>query len=683
MAVTSGSFNTDTCDGRYLTFSWERTSYSIANNTSTISWKLVGAGASGWVTCGNFKVVIAGSTVYSSADRINVYAGTVIASGTKVINHSSNGAGSFSASAEAGIYYVDVNCDGSGSWTLPTIPRASSFSVSNGTLGTALALTVTKQDSSFTHKITYKCGSASGEVCAYTTSSTSVSWGTSNGNTLALCSQNVTGTSVSVIFTLQTYSGSTAIGSAVTKTITMAIPASVKPTVAISVSDPTGYASTFGGYVQGQSKMQIDLSITLAYGSAIQDKTITADGNSYKTASSLTPVIASSENLTVNATVIDGRSRTGTASKAVTVIPYSKPSITQLAVHRCNADGAENSTGSYAVVTYSYAITELSSKNAKTITLKYKKSTDTDYTSVTLTSAYSATSATYIFAAADDASYDVVLSVADTFTTSTRSTSVSTAEVIMHYGAAGNSIAFGKLSEKTKAVEFGWDMLDKFGALVGNGLAAYEGGGDTGIDPDTTLEGLCVTSHTNAPQGLGTFYYIWTVFYNTKSTSAARAQIAFPYKKSGSMYHRYYADGAWSSWSRYMTADEVFPVNSVVILYSHQSPAEIYGGTWHRMESRFLWGTPSTGTIGATGGATTHGHDTSGIYAAIGAFTSETKIAHTTYAADFTANRYITVSSKATNASSAMSRGTKINGSLGLGSSMPPYVNVAIWRRIA
>ena len=113
--------------------------------------------------------------------------------------------------------------------------------------------------------------------------------------------------------------------------------------------------------------------------------------------------------------------------------------------------------------------------------------------------------------------------------------------------AQGKGVAIGKPAEK-EAFEVALTQYDKFDTLVGNGLAAYGGGGDEGIDPDTTLEGLCLTSHTNAPKGLGTFFYIHTLFYNTKSVTAARTQIAYPYNKADSLYYRYYKSDAWSSW---------------------------------------------------------------------------------------------------------------------------------------
>ena len=69
--ATSGSLSTTKYEGRYLILSWTATQ-SVEDNTSTIKWTLKGAGdaKSSWYYAGNFKVVIAGSTVYSSSTRI-------------------------------------------------------------------------------------------------------------------------------------------------------------------------------------------------------------------------------------------------------------------------------------------------------------------------------------------------------------------------------------------------------------------------------------------------------------------------------------------------------------------------------------------------------------------------------------------------------------------------------------
>ena len=122
--ATSGSFNTNQYSNRGLNFSWSRTGYDIAGNYTDISWSLTGNGSkSGYYMAGAFTVVIDGETVYSSSDRIQLWNGTVVASGTKRIYHNNDGTRSFSASASAGIYTYAVNVSGSGSWSLDTIPR--------------------------------------------------------------------------------------------------------------------------------------------------------------------------------------------------------------------------------------------------------------------------------------------------------------------------------------------------------------------------------------------------------------------------------------------------------------------------------------------------------------------------------------------------------------------------------
>lgn len=118
----SGSFNTTAYSGRYLTFSWSATQ-DVAANTSTISWSLKGAGGSNiYYKAAPFKVVIAGETVYSSSTRIELYNGTTVASGTKTLQHNSDGNKSFAVSVEAAIYYKSVNCKGSSTFELNPMP---------------------------------------------------------------------------------------------------------------------------------------------------------------------------------------------------------------------------------------------------------------------------------------------------------------------------------------------------------------------------------------------------------------------------------------------------------------------------------------------------------------------------------------------------------------------------------
>ena len=176
--ASSGSITTNENSGRSVTLAWSISSQSIADNTSTLSWTLKGSGsASGWVKAGGFKAVINGTTVYSTSTdtRISLYNGTLVASGTIKIAHNADGTKSFSLSCEAGVYTYAVSVTASGTHTLTTIPRASSISMSAGTMGSASTITITRASSSFTHTLTYAFGSATGTITTKTTS-TSVSW---------------------------------------------------------------------------------------------------------------------------------------------------------------------------------------------------------------------------------------------------------------------------------------------------------------------------------------------------------------------------------------------------------------------------------------------------------------------------------------------------------------------------
>lgn len=681
--ATSGNFTTTSCKNRSLTFSWTLKSHDPTNCTSTISWTLKGSGGSGYVTCKNIKLIINGETVYSrtgNSNGIDVYTTTTLASGTTTIQHdTTSGDKSFSASCSAGIYYSAVNCSGSGSWALPNIARKSTMTVSNGTLGTAQTITVTRQSTSFTHTITYVCGNDSGTICTKSTD-TSVSWTPA----VALAKNAPNGTDATIALTIETYNGDASIGTS-TQTILAAVPTSVVPTVSLSVSDAAGYLATYGGYVQTKSTPTVTVTAEGAYGSSIRTYSTTIDGSTYTTASFTTGVLKTSGTLTVKTTVTDSRGRTATASTTITSLAYEAPKITYLAAQRCTSDGTANSSGDHLRVIFNATVSALNNKNTAAYTVKYKKTSATNYTTTTVTdyaNNYSVTNGYCVIPADTVSSYDISCTVVDAFSSTVKSTTGSSIAKFFSWLSGGLGWAFGKVAEKSKTLELGpeWDLsvggkiYDAFDTMIGGGLAAYSGGGDTGIDPNTTLEELCLTSHTNTPQGSGTFYYVHTTFYNTKSTTAARAQVAFPYNKNGSMYHRYYASGAWSSWHRYMTADEVFPVNSVVVMYTHDSPAAIYGGTWHRMQSRFLWGTTTEGTIGATGGEQTH------------VLTTDEMPAHThgiTYRSGASAGSYYGQPPYTSNSGTAVPQSVASTGGGEAHNNMPPYVNVAIWRRTA
>ena len=480
--ASSGSLSTTGYKGRHLVLNWSQVSQSIADNATTISWSLEGAGTASFSYCyaRNFTVVINGETVYyaqGNSSEVKLYNGTVVASGTLVIHHDSDGNKSFSASVAAGIYDWSPTCTGSGTFYLNKIPRLSSLSISNGTLGTAQTLTVTKQNSSFTHTIMYKCGTASGTIVTKS-SSTNINW----TPPMSLASQNTTGTLVSISFTIETYSGSDSVGSS-SKTISCSIPDSVRPTCVINVErvplvtdyyDANWWISN-DVYIQGITKVQSNIVANESYGSSISSYSVKMDNSTYNGQSVTMAAPSNSGNITITATVTDKRGRSGSATKTINVLPCPSCQITKLSGIRCNNDGSSNDRGEYILMDYAYDsgfyTTEYGfNKGSAMAEVYYKKHSDSAWT--LLAQQYDVqhfppsswtsdeVKAASLFQADPVNSYDLKLVVSDYFNTVTMTGRVGAAYSLIHWKASGKGIGIGKTSELDDVLDIG--MSTKF-----------------------------------------------------------------------------------------------------------------------------------------------------------------------------------------------------------------------------
>lgn len=481
-----------------LSLAITQNSQSIDNNTSNVTVKV----NIKW-TYGSFNrtdksgYLIIDGTKYTFTSTFNENESTsgsqTIFTKTVNVSHSSDGSKTLACSASFTSGVSSGTITASASKVLTTIPRKSTLSASNGTLGTAQTLTVSRKSSGFTHTITYKCGSASGTV-ATKSSSTSISF----TPPLSLAAQNTSGTSVSITFTITTYNGDSNIGSN-TKTISCAIPASVKPSCTLSVTDAAGYESTYGNPIKGLSKLKVTVTPTIAQGSPIASYSTSANGSTYTAATFTTDVLKSSGAMTISATVKDKRGRSGTASASKTVLDYTEPVIAVLTVIRCNSDGTENNQGEFVQAKFTAAVTPLNSKNKAVYKIGYKKTSESTYTEETLTAinnAFSVSNQTFIFPADSSNSYDVLLTVTDNFKSMSRHTSASTGFTLMHFGADGKSIGMGKLAEYP--LDIGLDTrfnnpvsgkvmgLDKLPAIPANS------------DLNNYMETGCYAVHSNA-----------------------------------------------------------------------------------------------------------------------------------------------------------------------------------------
>lgn len=558
--ATSGSKSIAATSHDTLKFSWSESSQSVENNNTKITWKMeLIADANGRISSTASKdwSVTVNGTKYSGTNTIGISnnATITLANGTTTISHNADGTKTFSYSfsQEFDITFSGSKIgtkSGSGSGTLDTIPRKSTLTVANGTLGTAQSLAITEHESTFKHKLAYSCGGVSGWILGDSSSfstANSVEW----TPPLSLASENTTGTSVSIKFVLHTYANDgTYIGNN-SYTKTFSIPSSVKPSCSVSVTDSMGYADRYGSFLKGLSKLKVVVTATTSYGSAIASYSTTANGATYTVASFTTGVLGSSGSMTVNATVKDKRGRSGSASKSINVLNYNSPNISELSVKRCDSNGTENIQGEHVKVIFSALVTSLNRENSATYVLQYKKTSQTsfpDSQTITLTEFsdnYAPAEEVYIFKADSGSSYDVKLSVIDDFGTVSKTTVVSTAFSLMHWHKSGKGLAIGKLSEFTDVFDIGFQA--RFSGGIMNIVAEKVSDLNELKTPNTYVTvNQGASSYANIPEGLTGTFTIEVMSAGAEGQLIQR--ITSCDKVKPKIYIRHYYQATWGGW---------------------------------------------------------------------------------------------------------------------------------------
>lgn len=488
--ATSGSFRTTSYEGRSLTFSWNRTSSNIANNTSTIAWSVTGSGDSGYVTCGDIDVVINGTTVYNSApsDRVDVWLGGVVASGTTTISHNADGSKSFSASVNAAIYNYAQNCSGSGTWALDTIPRASNIdkvantsgkTISTLNTGNDVRVYFTPKSTAFKYRVTVSMNgnSVQNNASGVSVSSTSQQYYQVNIPHTWLSNKE----SGTLACKLETLNGTSVIGTD-NWSISMVVPASVVPTIGAVSSAPVNSNATINGwniYVANYSKARITCSASGNSGSTISrfqisgDTTATVNGTSLSYDINLT----SSGTKTFTVKAIDSRGRsTGNKSITINVASYSTPTIQSFNVVRCDSNGNINAEGTSAKLSFVGYYSAIGN-NTATVNFAYKLASASTFSSLTNSATGSGGSVngniiSSTFAIAND--YDLKIILKDSLGNAVeRTVRLASVTRTLNVAKYGNGVAVGKMSTVSKngaagKFECGWDAsFDKSVSIDG------------------------------------------------------------------------------------------------------------------------------------------------------------------------------------------------------------------------
>ena len=580
--ASSGSFTTTSCEGRSLTFSWSIQSQSIENNTTTIAWNLKGSGSySGYVICGGFQVIVNGSTVCNNSTdyRLNVYSGTVVASGTHTISHNNDGTKSFSASASAGIYYYDRNCSGSGSWDINTIPRASSFgTITGNTIGDGMIVMINRHSSSFTHQLWYKLGNSN-----WYDLGTGIGGSKTFHISTELLSQLPNSTSGDLQLCLRTYSGNTQIGSDVYKSVTVYVNSNVVPKIGNITLTP----QTYNRLIQNKNRLTVSVAgCSAGTGSSIQSYTFSGPGvSSTTTSTSVTSsTISDTGTITYTVTVTDSRGRTASATKTITCYAYSEPSIT-LSAYRVakSTSTTEDNSGTFARCTYNVSYASIDGNNDVTVKIYWKKNNATTWSSTTAaTDANNTSGSTTLSNISIDSTYSVYATVSDNYGGSTSSLRVTLfgAERIMNIKSNGKGMSFGKMATTDNLLDSKWAINSDDPANSMKNLT-YRGMNIIDSTANDTIANWCNQGN------LATVFYgdeheiflnnqpsQWGFLLNvTDGPGASECHQIWMAQSNGAMYHRGgNHDGLATSWRTLLDSENYTD-------YVQQKPVVLYSGS--------------------------------------------------------------------------------------------------------
>ena len=433
-------------------------SYSIENNTSRVYW-WVGIRSNTQYHAFNsvpqhYKVVVNGTTVLDKDFTLTCGKGQTLGvkDGYITVTHNADGSKSISASASFSCsntqYYSPRSGSCSGTVNLTTIPRATTPSINKPSLdcGDTITISGTSASSNFSHKVyvawngitTYLGTIASGTTSPSFSYTIPTDWEKNLPNS----------TSGIATFVLETFSGSTSVGSK-SVNATIKVRSGVVPSIGtISISDTNSICAGIGQIVQSQSALKFAISASGSQGSSISSISTRFNSADYIGSNFTTSTIYASGTINYTTTVTDSRGRTASKSGSVTVVPYSRPSMTNISAKRANSSYAiDEASGTYALLHFKVGFTSLSGKNVTSFYIQYRVSGTSSWTKInswdnnyTLEQDYKAGN---LFTSTT-ATYEVAFGVKDKFMNdySWNIFTVTPTYTLINFGKDGRSLTF-------------------------------------------------------------------------------------------------------------------------------------------------------------------------------------------------------------------------------------------------
>ena len=411
------------------------TSYNIQNNTSnvTVSVYLYRPNSSSYYGgAATISVNVAGqnksTTVYPSYPT-NIGTGTGnahrMATFTYTVGHNSDGSKTASINMSWSANFNPTSGNASGNLALTKIPRASSVSCSGGNIGGNTTVNISRYSNSFTHTVTYSFGSLSGTI-ATKTSSTSINW-TIPTSFYAIIPNSNTGTGT---ITCITYSGNREIGRSTCKFNARVVNSNPIFTM-FSYEDINNNTLSLTGnketIIKGKSKLKaivsVDNKAQSQNGASMSYYQIDTTKVNYSSTSTVNLEIENYDKSNISLMAVDSRGNSTTAYKSIVkFIEYENIIKGELSLER-----NDNGVGKFVTAKFNGVFWNGNfgnTNNELTVNYKFKKTTETSYTTGTTTIVPTINENSFSFnnlIAGDtedngfeiDDSYDIVIEVSD------------------------------------------------------------------------------------------------------------------------------------------------------------------------------------------------------------------------------------------------------------------------------
>ena len=326
----------------------------------------------------------------------------------------------------------------SGSGTLTTIPRASSVSAKNATMGGTCAITITRASSGFKHQLYY---SFNGSVLTWLANNVDTSYSWTVPTSLASSVPNSTYGTLTI--TCYTYSGSTKIGTSTT-TCYLYVPSySVTGTHTLTPIDQLS-----NKYVATKSKVKVVTAGSTSYGATIKSYSTVVGSQAAQSGATITSNALSAGTIAIKTTITDSRGKTGTVTTNISVVAYSAPYCTELHAVRDETDSEK------VIVTAKFGVSAIGNANSISAVITIS---GTEYP--VEVSGYTYDGTIILNGINDEVLLTGTLTVTDVYGSTAAEFAIPTLEAIMNFKSNHKGVAFGGVSQTDRAVEMYWKLL--------------------------------------------------------------------------------------------------------------------------------------------------------------------------------------------------------------------------------